>query len=234
MTAEPDFVVDRMLNLVPQTREPLKNKRATVLGAGPMGLFAGLRLAAKGHEVTFVDPDKRAQTLIRRLARKRPDLGLKIDTLERALPGRAIILGMSGYPVLEARHLALIDDGAFVAQGSSKRKEFHMAAIEKAATSKKLMRRTDGLAQKSYTYAFGRGARAKRIHFLGDGWTLNHDGSLHGTPMKDVQLELAILFESAVQAARTPLGQTGIFRTVDKTTQKEYVELWQRLVGRKR
>ena len=109
-----------------------------------------------------------------------------------------------------------------------------MPGIARRATSKKLLKRTDGLSQKSYTYTFGKGKTAKRLHFLGDGWTLNHDGSLAGTPMKDVQLELGILFESAAQLAKTPRGKTGVFRTIGEDVQRDYYRVWRRLVGRKR
>jgi hypothetical protein len=100
---------------------------------------------------------------------------------------------------------------------------------------KTLLPRNDGLSQKSYTYAFrgGRGRKAKKLHFLGDGWTINHDGSLHGTPMRDIQLELALYFESAVQAASTSLSKTGTFREVSTRTQRLYYDKWRQLTGQK-
>jgi S-adenosylhomocysteine hydrolase len=212
-------VAQRVLNLLPQTGVALANKKVAILGGGPMGLFAGLELRGKGYDVTFVDPNAAVAATLR-------GMKFRVAPLEQALPGRGMILGMSGYQTLRAEHLALIDSGAVIAQGSSKRNEFEMDAFEKRATSKVELPRTDGLAQKSFTYSFKGG---KQLHFFGDGWTINHDGSLHGTPMKDIQLELAIYFESAVQAASTPLGATGVFREIGKEAQQSYFDAWRRL-----
>jgi S-adenosylhomocysteine hydrolase len=220
-------VADRVVNLIPQTGIRPKNKRVAILGGGPMGIYVGIRLRSLGYDVTFVDPDRKAQRKLR---------WLKFDykPIEEALPGRSIILGMSGYRTLKRGHLRYIDDGAFVAQGSSKRREFDMVVFETKA-KKTLLPRTDGLAQKSYTYTFkpGPGGKSKRLHFLGDGWTINHDGSLHGTPMRDIQLELALYFESAVQAASTPLSRTGAFREVSGQTQRLYYNKWRELTGQR-
>lgn len=212
-------VAQRVLNLVPQTGVALANKKVAILGGGPMGLFAGLELRGKGYDVTFVDPSAEVAAKLR-------GMKFKVEPLEKALPGRGMILGMSGYQTLKAEHLALIDSGAVIAQGSSKRNEFEMDAFEKRATAKVELPRTDGLAQKSFTYTFRGG---KQLHVLGDGWTINHDGSLHGTPIKDIQLELAIYFESAVQAASTPLGATGVFREIGKDAQQSYFDAWRKL-----
>ena len=89
---------------------------------------------------------------------------------------------------------------------------------------KTLIPRTDGLAQESYTYRFGRGSAAKRLHFLGDGWTINHDGSLHGTAMEDLQLELAVLLETAKLVAKTSAQRTGQVIELGPDVQQEYVE----------
>jgi S-adenosylhomocysteine hydrolase len=212
-------VAQRVLNLVPQTGVKLLNRRVAILGGGPMGLFAGLELRQQGYEVTFVDPDPAVA------ARLRDKYKFPVTTIEQALPGRGLVVGMSGYQTVRKEHLGLIEDGAVLAQGSSKRNEFDMDAFEGLA-SKKLLPREDGLSQKSYTYSFRGG---KKLHFLGDGWTINHDGSLHGTPMRDIQLELAIYFESAVQAASTPLGQTGVFREIGKDLQSYYLSEWRKV-----
>ena len=214
-------VADRVLNLIPQTGQKLQNKRACVIGGGPMGIYAGVRLREKGYDVTFVDPDPKAQRKLRWLK-------FDIKPIEQALPGRGIVLGMTGYRALGARELALIDSGAFVAQGSSKRNEFDMSAFERMAKKTELPR-SDGLSQKSFTYSFRGG---KKLHFLGDGWTINHDGSLHGTPMRDIQLELGLYFETAAQAASTPLGKTGTFREVTPQVQWQYHRMWKQLTGR--
>lgn len=214
-------VADRVLSLIPQTGQRLQNKRVAVIGGGPMGIYAGVRLREKGYDVTFVDPDPGAQRKLRWLK-------FDVKPIEQALPGRGIVLGMTGFQTLGAKELALVDSGAFVAQGSSKRNEFDMSAFERMAKKTELPR-SDGLSQKSFTYAFRGG---KKLHFLGDGWTINHDGSLHGTPMKDIQLELGLYFETAAQAAATPLGQTGTFREVTPQVQWQYHEKWRQLTGR--
>jgi len=219
-------VADRLVNLMPQTGVRPANREVAILGGGPMGLYAGIQLRQQGYHVTFVDPDPK-------VVRKLRWLKFDVAPVEQALPGRSIILGMSGYQTLNARHLKLIDDGAVVAQGSSKRKEFDMSAFERLALSRRKLPRQDGLAQQSFTYTFRDGRGRKQLHFLGDGWTLNHDGSLHGTPMRDIQLELALYFESAVQAASTPLGKTGVFREVSRDTQQEFLRQWKRTVGQK-
>jgi S-adenosylhomocysteine hydrolase len=211
-------VAQRLLNLIPQTGVKPLNKRVAIIGGGPMGLFAGRALRGQGYDVTFVDTDPKVA------ARLHDKYKFEVTTIEKALPGRGLILGMTGVQTIGKEHLSLIEDGAILAQGSSKRNEFAMGAFERMAL-KTLLPRQDGLAQESYTYAFRGG---KKLHFLGDGWTINHDGSLHGTPMRDIQLELAVYFESAVQAASTPLGQTGVFREVGMGVQKYYFDQWRR------
>jgi S-adenosylhomocysteine hydrolase len=223
-------VVDRTLNLVEQSRLPLRNKEAVVIGGGPMGEFAGERLRALGFEVTFVEPDVLRADLLRHRFKTRP---FKVAPIEEALRGKSLILGMSGYQTLRPEHIELIEPDAVIAQGSSKRNEFDMTGISRLASHKQLIPRTDGLAQKSYSYTFGKGSARKRLHFLGDGWTINHDGSLHGTPIEDIQLELAVIFESAAQAAQLRASETGEFREVGGEIQRFYLSEWQRLKRQK-
>ena len=101
-----------------------------------------------------------------------------------------------------------------------------MEHIEKVATSKVELPRQDGLPQKSFTYRYKVGNQVRRFHFLGDGWTINHDGSLHGTPIDDIQLELAMVFESAAEASGIYRTDTGKFRIVGKDIQQLYIDEW--------
>jgi S-adenosylhomocysteine hydrolase len=221
-------VVDRTLALAEGSGVALPNKDAVVIGGGPMGLFAGERLRQRGFAVTFVEPDGARAAALRR----RHGGAFKVEPIEQALRGKGLVLGMSGYRTLLAEHVDLIAAGAVVAQGSSKRNELDMDGIAARAASKRLIPRHDGLAQKSYTYSFADGARGKsgrkQVHFFGDGWTINHDGSLAGTPIGDIQLELAVIFESAAQAARLRASATGEFREVGADVQRFYLKEWQR------
>jgi S-adenosylhomocysteine hydrolase len=214
-------VVDKVMKLMPQTGIEMKNKRVAVRGGGPMGLFAAGRLREEyGMDVTIIEPNAEKAAMCR-------DAGFRVEEPEKALPGRGLVLGMSGYP-MEERLMQYIDDGAFVAQGSSKRQEFPMDHVEKASTGKEELPRSDGLPQKSYTYKYRpQRGKARRLHFLGDGWTINHDGSLAGTPIEDIALELALVFESAVEAADTARTDTGKFRVLGKDVQDLYIKRWE-------
>jgi S-adenosylhomocysteine hydrolase len=218
-------VVARVEHLVADSKIPRINDRVVVLGGGPMGLFAAERYRQLGRDTAIVDPDPEVRA---ELIAKGFDPMNVFDTkdLAKALKGRGTILGMSGYfGALGPEHLDAIEDGAIVVQGSSKRNEFAMAAFEKRAKKKTEIPRFDGLPQRSYTYDFGR----KGVHFLADGWTINHDGSLHGSPIEDVQLELAIIIESAAAAASDHSSKTGDVRQLGADIQEEYVARWRAL-----
>jgi hypothetical protein len=91
----------------------LPNNRVTIIGAGAMGVAAGMQLKARGFEVTFYEPDPGRRAVI-------PE-GFGISELEPALKGRGLILEMSGMrKILRAEHLFLIDDGAFLAHARRK------------------------------------------------------------------------------------------------------------------
>jgi hypothetical protein len=133
--------------------------------------------------------------------------------------------------MFEGRHWRYVEDGAVVVSGASKRHEFPLRSLERRARRKILLPRTDGLGQRSFTYVAGRGKRAKRIHVLGDGWPINHNGSLAGTPMEQEQLELAIYFEMAVRAARRRATHTGKLYTLSTKVQERYFRKWVEVTG---
>lgn len=231
-------VVDRLLALLPQTGVELPRPKMTVIGGGAMGLPAYRelvkRMAGRGIAVSMVEKDARVAKQLRRR-------GVVVEDLESALATSGLLLGMTGgttnaelgvEAILGPEHLDRIADGMIFAQGGSKRNEFAMEGFEARAESKARLPRTDGLPQASFTYTFqfqrdgGGKAGKKRLHFLGDGWALNHDGSLHGTRIEDLDLELALVLEGAAMVADARLGRTGQFLQVSRDVQEDYHRFW--------
>ncbi len=203
--------------------EPINNKVA-VIGGGPMGAFAARYYKTLGCEVVVVDRDAKVRAELRQSGFAADEV-VPDTALDAAIAGRGVVLSMCGYKnVLGPAQLDALADGAILAQGSSKRNDFDMAAFEKRAKRKTEIPRRDELPQKSFTYELG----GKRLHFCGDGWTINHDGSLHGSPFEDVQLETVLLFESAVEAASDSAAATGDIKVVGDEVQEEYVALWKK------
>jgi hypothetical protein len=97
-----------------------------------------------------------------------------------------------------------------------------MARFEALAGDKRLL--PTGDPRPSYTYVFGRGRQQKRVHFLADGWTINHNGSLHGSPIASVQLELAIVFENLARAASQRSHRAGGIGQLSAEAQNVYVK----------
>ena len=81
------------------------------------------------------------------------------------------------------------------------------------------------VGQESYPDPFGE----KRVSFLADGWTINHNGSLHGSPLDAVQLELAIVFENMAMAAKQSIQRAGPIGTLSAEVQEIYVKEWEKL-----
>ncbi|HUS67446.1 MAG TPA: hypothetical protein VMZ28_23075, partial [Kofleriaceae bacterium] len=226
-------VVAKLEALLPQTGLDLPHPKIAVIGAGAMGLPAYKELVRiyrrRGVEVVVVESDRLKAAA---LARK----GITVEDRATALSTSGLILGMTGgsvgedgkvVPILGPEDLALLPDGVILAQGSSKQNEFDMAGFARVAARKRELPRTDGLPQKSFTYDIRTGRKTKRLHFLGDGWTLNHDGSLHGTPIADLDLELGVLLEGAAMVADTRVGRTvNAHLEVDEATQDEYGKVW--------
>lgn len=220
-------VVDRLRTFSDATGVQPPNKKVVVVGAGPMGRFAALYMQKLGYEVSIVD--KSAAVREEMIAAGIDPARVYSDAqMKQALKGRGTVLAMSGFmDVVGPQHLDAIMDGAIVAQGASKRNDFDMTGFESAAQKKTAIARDDDVPQPSYTYDFG----GKQLHFVGDGWTINHDGSLHGSPFEDVQLETALLFESVVEAAGDRTTWTGDLKVVGADVQDEYLALWRAHYG---
>ncbi|MCC6811212.1 MAG: NAD-binding protein [Deltaproteobacteria bacterium] len=216
-------VVDRLRKFSEVTGVQAPNKKVAIVGAGAMGRFAALYMKKQGYDVTIVERDPEVRKRMQGLGFTKIYTDAQMTT---ALKGCGTVLSMAGYKkIIGKEHLDAMMDGALVLQGSSKRNDFDMEAFEKAARKKTLIPRTDDIPQRSYTYEF---KDKKRLHFVGDGWTINHDGSLHGSPFEDVQLETALLFESVVEAAGDSTTKTGEMRVVGKDVQEEYLGLWRK------
>ena len=109
---------------------PIANKRVAIVGGGAMGIAAARELRTSGYEVTFVEPDAER---VKVLAGEQ----FAVAPLRDALPGRGIVLEMSGMKnVIGLDELSLIDNGAFLAHGSSKDNPFDMTAIKAMAKSR--------------------------------------------------------------------------------------------------
>lgn len=172
---------------------------AVIGGGGAMGLPAAKRLRADGFRVRVIEKDLDSDK-----AKRARDAGFEVVTMDggRALAGHALVVGMSGETVLGAAHMAHVDDGTVFVQGSSKAKEFDMADLERGLH--KLNSPFSGMPT-SMQYVLGN----RQFHFIKDGWTVNHANTFHGVQMRELQLELATYFETALAAVRAPRSQVG-------------------------
>ncbi|HUS65137.1 MAG TPA: hypothetical protein VMZ28_11365 [Kofleriaceae bacterium] len=220
-------VIDTAIAEIRRAQLELVGREAVVLGGGAMGAPAGAELLRRGKElsarglaVTFVDTDATTAKALRAA-------GFKVAPIEKALPRAALVVGMAtiepGKESLREEHLPLLRDGVVVVQGASKRKQFDMKRFEAIADRKDLL--PGGAPRPSYRYTFGK----KRVSFLADGWTINHNGSLHGSPLDAVQLELAIVFENMAMAAKQSMQRVGSIGTLSAEVQEIYVKEWERL-----
>jgi S-adenosylhomocysteine hydrolase len=220
-------VIDTAIQEIHRSGLELVGREAVVIGGGAMGAPAGAELVRRGRElgaqglrVTFVDTDPATAATLRAA-------GFKVAPIARALPRAALVVGMAtvtpGNETLREEHLPLLRDGVVVVQGASKRKQFDMARFEAIADRKDPL--PGDSPRRSYRYRFG----TKSINFLADGWTINHNGSLHGSPIDSVQLELGIVFENMATAAQQSVQRARTIGTLSAEVQEIYVREWQRL-----
>ena len=212
--------------------------RIGVQGAGAMGAPAILRLADAGFLVTAFEKDPKQRQVLRSLRSNTGQYFEIAATPTDAIYEQHMIIGTTGeLNVLGPEHLPLLRDGAIVFQLSSKRNDFDMDGFEARATAKRELPRHDGLPQRSFTYVFdnvpdphgvsrcfpqlpeappNKLPGRREVHFIGDGWTVNHNGSLDGTSFVVVQQELDLLAEQILaRAAGQPL--TNHFQLTAKT-----------------
>ncbi len=197
--------------------------RVGVIGAGAMGAPAILRLADSNYLVTVYEKDPKQIQVLRTL-RANSSVYFEIaGDKSEAIRGQHMIIGTTGEEnLIGPKHIPMMRHNAIVFQISSKQKEFDMKRIGEMAEAKQQLHRSDGLAQQSYTYVFknvskprgqsrrhahlGDGAYEntageKKIHFIGDGWTVNHNGSLDGTAFHLVRQELDIIADQVFSVA---------------------------------
>lgn len=193
----------------PEADFGLRNMQAVVFGGGgAMGLPAAERLRRDGFDVLVVEDALDSKGAI--AAAKR---GFAVTTMrtssdaKRVLRGKGLVLGMVGTRMLGPEHLAHLDDGTIVAQGSSKRQEYDMDGIARAAHRFNTIMTLPTVS--TYLFETGNGKGTRRLFFLLDGYTLNHANTYHGVPMRHLDLELATYFETGMAAAqyRGPVGE---------------------------
>jgi len=181
-----------LFDAIARGTHPIKNKRVAMIGGGAMGLASAKELREKGYEVTFVEKDpKRAELLVSE--------GFLVSELKPALKGRGIVLEMSGVKnIIGINELYLIEDGAFVAHGSSKDNRFDMKSLGSMATKRVAWDEHNG--QRTATYHFDAAGISKELHFLGDGFTISHGGKAQNVPLPKFLPEVDRLVNLGVYA----------------------------------
>ncbi len=170
----------------------IANKRVTIVGGGAMGISAARELRTSGYEVTFVEPDAER---VKVLASEQ----FKVEPLESALPGRGIVLEMSGMKnIIGVEQLHLLDDGSFLAHGSSKDNPIDMERFRALAKSRTEWPEHNG--QRSASYTFKAAGVTKTIHMPGDGFTISHGGKVQNVPLEKFAPELDRLVNLGVYA----------------------------------
>lgn len=203
-------------------------RRVGIIGAGAMGMPVALALARQNYRVTVYERDPKQLGILRWAASQSHARLEYAISKEEALWGQDIIVSATGLEnIIGPKDLPFIRHGAALFQISSKRRDFDMDGFAQTAHRTKLLTRTDGLAQQSKTYVFrdvpivtANSAEAlrfvhavdrnptlhnetgeKQVHFIGDGWTINHNGSAEGSCPSVVTRELDMVAKQIFAAA---------------------------------
>lgn len=183
----------------------LEEKNVCLFGYGRVGYQVAIYLRQLGFDVTVIEKDDEGGR--RCLAEHREELaelGVHATTDRDAVLGKAdIVIGCSGYPVMDLKALGLLKSGAIVSSTSSAEVEFDMNGLRNAGVC-------------PYPRARGETAEylldGKSLVVLKDGRPLNFTGSLQSVRAEYIQLTMALMLLGAWQAAQAsrpgiqPLG----------------------------